>query len=119
MVYRCGKWTKIAGTDLLPGDVVSVDRSRSCCWSRWRGKICPRRYAYSRRICYCKRGYPYRRVNSPMEGDIWIPILDGWIFEFVYVKENSKRFDRGVTVRCRLVYHSCSCHDVFIWNGRD
>ncbi|KAF5792044.1 putative P-type Na(+) transporter [Helianthus annuus] len=27
MVYRCGKWTKIAGTDLLPGDVVSVGRA--------------------------------------------------------------------------------------------
>lgn len=27
MVYRCGKWTKISGTDLLPGDVVSVGRS--------------------------------------------------------------------------------------------
>ncbi|KAK1392069.1 putative manganese-transporting ATPase PDR2 [Heracleum sosnowskyi] len=27
MVYRCGKWVKISGTDLLPGDVVSVGRS--------------------------------------------------------------------------------------------
>ncbi|XP_076915651.1 putative manganese-transporting ATPase PDR2 isoform X2 [Bidens hawaiensis] len=27
MVYRCGKWTKVAGTDLLPGDVVSVGRA--------------------------------------------------------------------------------------------
>ncbi|KAL1822386.1 hypothetical protein ACET3Z_009164 [Daucus carota] len=27
MVYRCGKWVKISGTDLLPGDVVSIGRS--------------------------------------------------------------------------------------------
>ncbi|KAL5566341.1 hypothetical protein UlMin_029505 [Ulmus minor] len=27
MVYRCGKWVKLSGTDLLPGDVVSVGRS--------------------------------------------------------------------------------------------
>ncbi|KAI3834857.1 hypothetical protein MKW98_015970 [Papaver atlanticum] len=27
MVYRCGKWIKLSGTDLLPGDVVSVGRS--------------------------------------------------------------------------------------------
>ncbi|KVH92695.1 Cation-transporting P-type ATPase, partial [Cynara cardunculus var. scolymus] len=27
MAYRCGKWTKISGTDLLPGDVVSVGRA--------------------------------------------------------------------------------------------
>ncbi|KAI3726103.1 hypothetical protein L1987_65900 [Smallanthus sonchifolius] len=27
MAYRCGKWTKVAGTDLLPGDVVSVGRA--------------------------------------------------------------------------------------------
>ncbi|KAG9156521.1 hypothetical protein Leryth_006508 [Lithospermum erythrorhizon] len=27
MVYRCGKWTRIPGTELLPGDVVSVGRS--------------------------------------------------------------------------------------------
>ncbi|GAV57871.1 E1-E2_ATPase domain-containing protein/Hydrolase domain-containing protein [Cephalotus follicularis] len=27
MVHRCGKWVKLAGTDLLPGDVVSIGRS--------------------------------------------------------------------------------------------
>nr|XP_043614815.1 probable manganese-transporting ATPase PDR2 [Erigeron canadensis]XP_043614816.1 probable manganese-transporting ATPase PDR2 [Erigeron canadensis] len=27
MAYRCGKWTKVAGTELLPGDVVSVGRA--------------------------------------------------------------------------------------------
>ncbi|MCI08894.1 putative cation-transporting ATPase, partial [Trifolium medium] len=27
MVHRCGKWVKISGTDLLPGDVVSIGRS--------------------------------------------------------------------------------------------
>ncbi|XP_031107109.1 probable manganese-transporting ATPase PDR2 isoform X2 [Ipomoea triloba] len=27
MVYRCGKWVKLSGTDLLPGDVVSIGRS--------------------------------------------------------------------------------------------
>ncbi|KAF5445794.1 hypothetical protein F2P56_034817 [Juglans regia] len=27
MVYRCGKWVKLSGTDLLPGDVVSTGRS--------------------------------------------------------------------------------------------
>lgn len=27
MAYRCGKWTKISGTELLPGDVVSVGRA--------------------------------------------------------------------------------------------
>ncbi|PRQ20192.1 putative calcium-transporting ATPase [Rosa chinensis] len=27
MVHRCGKWIKLAGTDLLPGDVVSIGRS--------------------------------------------------------------------------------------------
>ncbi|KAG8376225.1 hypothetical protein BUALT_Bualt09G0040900 [Buddleja alternifolia] len=27
MVYRCGKWVKISGTELLPGDVVSIGRS--------------------------------------------------------------------------------------------
>lgn len=27
MVYRCGKWVKHSGTDLLPGDVVSIGRS--------------------------------------------------------------------------------------------
>ncbi|KAI9122428.1 hypothetical protein K1719_006268 [Acacia pycnantha] len=24
MVHRCGKWVKLSGTDLLPGDVVSI-----------------------------------------------------------------------------------------------
>ncbi|XP_058084361.1 probable manganese-transporting ATPase PDR2 [Magnolia sinica] len=27
MVHRCGKWVKLTGTDLLPGDVVSIGRS--------------------------------------------------------------------------------------------
>jgi cation-transporting ATPase 13A1 len=27
MVYRCGKWTKLSGTELLPGDIVSIGRS--------------------------------------------------------------------------------------------
>ncbi|KAI8566927.1 hypothetical protein RHMOL_Rhmol02G0080500 [Rhododendron molle] len=27
MVYRCGKWVKLSGMDLLPGDVVSIGRS--------------------------------------------------------------------------------------------
>lgn len=27
MTYRCGKWIKLSGTDLLPGDVVSIGRS--------------------------------------------------------------------------------------------
>ncbi|KAL9230101.1 hypothetical protein vseg_005492 [Gypsophila vaccaria] len=27
MVHRCGKWLKLSGTDLLPGDVVSIGRS--------------------------------------------------------------------------------------------
>ncbi|WCJ42338.1 Endoplasmic reticulum transmembrane helix translocase [Euphorbia peplus] len=27
MVHRCGKWVKLVGTDLLPGDVVSIGRS--------------------------------------------------------------------------------------------
>lgn len=27
MVYRCGKWVKLSGTDLLPGDIVSIGRS--------------------------------------------------------------------------------------------
>ncbi|GAB4838180.1 Probable manganese-transporting ATPase pdr2 [Ancistrocladus abbreviatus] len=27
MVHRCGKWVKVSGTDLLPGDVVSIGRS--------------------------------------------------------------------------------------------
>ncbi|KAJ8765315.1 hypothetical protein K2173_012012 [Erythroxylum novogranatense] len=27
MVHRCGKWVKLPGTDLLPGDVVSIGRS--------------------------------------------------------------------------------------------
>ncbi|XP_077243371.1 phosphate deficiency response 2 [Tasmannia lanceolata] len=27
MVHRCGKWAKLSGTDLLPGDVVSIGRS--------------------------------------------------------------------------------------------
>ncbi|KAG8390870.1 hypothetical protein BUALT_Bualt01G0128600 [Buddleja alternifolia] len=27
MVYRCGKWLKISGTELLPADVVSIGRS--------------------------------------------------------------------------------------------
>ncbi|OMO77920.1 Cation-transporting P-type ATPase [Corchorus capsularis] len=26
MVHRCGKWVKLSGTDLLPGDVVSIGR---------------------------------------------------------------------------------------------
>ncbi|CAA6669826.1 unnamed protein product [Spirodela intermedia] len=26
MVHRCGKWVKVSGTDLLPGDVVSIGR---------------------------------------------------------------------------------------------
>ncbi|KZV26399.1 hypothetical protein F511_38122 [Dorcoceras hygrometricum] len=27
MVYRCGKWVKLSGTELLPGDVVSIGRA--------------------------------------------------------------------------------------------
>ncbi|CAO2833629.1 unnamed protein product [Amaranthus hypochondriacus] len=27
MVHRCGKWVKLSGTDLLPGDVISIGRS--------------------------------------------------------------------------------------------
>ncbi|KAL3835729.1 hypothetical protein ACJIZ3_010465 [Penstemon smallii] len=27
MVYRCGKWVKVSGTELLPGDVVSIGRA--------------------------------------------------------------------------------------------
>ncbi|PIA37984.1 hypothetical protein AQUCO_02900084v1 [Aquilegia coerulea] len=27
LVHRCGKWAKISGTDLLPGDVISIGRS--------------------------------------------------------------------------------------------
>ncbi|XP_031484835.1 probable manganese-transporting ATPase PDR2 [Nymphaea colorata] len=27
MVHRCGKWVKLSGVDLLPGDVVSIGRS--------------------------------------------------------------------------------------------
>ncbi|GFS45832.1 phosphate deficiency response 2 [Actinidia rufa] len=27
MVHRCGKWVKLSGMDLLPGDVVSIGRS--------------------------------------------------------------------------------------------
>ncbi|GAB4853618.1 Probable manganese-transporting ATPase pdr2 [Ancistrocladus abbreviatus] len=27
MVHRCGKWVKLSGTELLPGDVVSIGRS--------------------------------------------------------------------------------------------
>ncbi|KAF8022985.1 hypothetical protein BT93_F0484 [Corymbia citriodora subsp. variegata] len=27
MVHRCGKWLKLPGTDLLPGDIVSIGRS--------------------------------------------------------------------------------------------
>lgn len=27
MVHRCGKWVKLSGTDLLPGEVVSIGRS--------------------------------------------------------------------------------------------
>ncbi|KAM0949224.1 putative P-type Mg(2+) transporter [Dioscorea sansibarensis] len=27
MVYRCGRWVKLSGTDLLPGDVVSIGRA--------------------------------------------------------------------------------------------
>ncbi|KAL4581769.1 hypothetical protein LXL04_006297 [Taraxacum kok-saghyz] len=27
MVYRCGKWNKVAGTELLPGDIVSIGRA--------------------------------------------------------------------------------------------
>ncbi|KAF6151874.1 hypothetical protein GIB67_010448 [Kingdonia uniflora] len=27
MVHRCGKWVKLSGTDILPGDVVSIGRS--------------------------------------------------------------------------------------------
>ncbi|KAJ9135114.1 hypothetical protein P3X46_032333 [Hevea brasiliensis] len=27
LVHRCGKWVKLPGTDLLPGDVVSIGRS--------------------------------------------------------------------------------------------
>ncbi|XP_021755121.1 probable manganese-transporting ATPase PDR2 [Chenopodium quinoa] len=27
MVHRCGKWVKLSGTDLLPGDVISIGRA--------------------------------------------------------------------------------------------
>ncbi|CAN0914021.1 Probable manganese-transporting ATPase PDR2 [Linum grandiflorum] len=27
MVHRCGKWVKLSGTELLPGDIVSIGRS--------------------------------------------------------------------------------------------
>ncbi|EMS47412.1 putative cation-transporting ATPase [Triticum urartu] len=27
LTYRCGKWVKISGTELLPGDIVSIGRS--------------------------------------------------------------------------------------------
>ncbi|XP_062179368.1 probable manganese-transporting ATPase PDR2 isoform X1 [Phragmites australis] len=29
LTYRCGKWVKISGTELLPGDIVSIGRSAS------------------------------------------------------------------------------------------
>ncbi|XP_021888324.1 probable manganese-transporting ATPase PDR2 [Carica papaya] len=29
MVHRCGKWVKLSGTDLLPGDIVSIGRWES------------------------------------------------------------------------------------------
>ncbi|CAN6346903.1 unnamed protein product [Urochloa humidicola] len=29
LTYRCGKWVKIPGTELLPGDIVSIGRSTS------------------------------------------------------------------------------------------
>ncbi|GJM88530.1 hypothetical protein PR202_ga04604 [Eleusine coracana subsp. coracana] len=29
LTYRCGKWVKIPGTELLPGDIVSIGRSAS------------------------------------------------------------------------------------------
>ncbi|AQK85838.1 putative manganese-transporting ATPase PDR2 [Zea mays] len=29
LTYRCGKWVKVPGTELLPGDIVSIGRSTS------------------------------------------------------------------------------------------
>lgn len=46
------------------------------------------------------------------------------IFQVIYatyffpLQENSKRFDRSIVIRCRIIDSSCSVHDVFIWNGR-
>uniref|UniRef100_A0ACD5THA0 Uncharacterized protein n=2 Tax=Avena sativa TaxID=4498 RepID=A0ACD5THA0_AVESA len=42
LTYRCGKWVKITGTELLPGDIVSIGRSSSgedrsvdiCCFDK-------------------------------------------------------------------------------------
>ncbi|KAJ0926246.1 putative P-type ATPase, A domain superfamily, Zinc finger, RING/FYVE/PHD-type [Helianthus annuus] len=80
MVYRCGKWTKIVGTDLLPGDVVSVGRTA---------------------------GQDGEEKSVP--ADMLILAGTAIVNEAILIsestpqwKENSKRFDRGVTVRCLL-----------------
>ncbi|KAJ0513849.1 putative P-type ATPase, A domain superfamily [Helianthus annuus] len=92
MVYRCGKWTEIAGTDLLPGDVLSVGRAA--------GQDGEEKSVPADMLILAGTAIVNKAILTGESTPQW--------------KENSKRFDRGVTVRCRLVYRSCSCHDVFI-----
>ncbi|KAH9744459.1 hypothetical protein KPL70_003718 [Citrus sinensis] len=35
-----------------------------------------------------------------------------------YVDENSKGFDRGITIWCRIIHNISPFYVVFIWNGR-
>ncbi|KAM0054076.1 putative 1,3-beta-glucan synthase [Helianthus debilis subsp. tardiflorus] len=92
MVYRCGKWTKIARTDLLPGDVLSVSRAA--------GQDGEEKSVPADMLILAGTAVVNKAILTGESTPQW--------------KENSKRFDRGVTVRCQLVYRSCSCHNVFI-----
>lgn len=43
----------------------------------------------------------------------WLSIL----IVHSWLQENSSRFDRGINLRRGSIHYSCSCHDVFIWDG--
>lgn len=34
-------------------------------------------------------------------------------------QENSKRFDRGISLWCWFIHYSCPSYDVFVWNGKE
>ncbi|KAJ0813452.1 putative P-type ATPase, A domain superfamily [Helianthus annuus] len=75
MVYRCGKWTKIAGTDLLPGDVVLVGRAAG---QDREEKSVPADMLILAGTTIVNEAILTDESTPQWK---WILILDGWIFE--------------------------------------